>query len=407
MITYRVGIVLYSILIVTSIIGSSVSVPFGGLNISLFKCLFPVLFAIIILKSRKNLISNQVLFTICFLLFWFLYAMVSLAWIVNIQLWVVYTTYIIIFVWSVFLALIALKTNDDIYRIVKVYIKMWQFCTIVGLWEICTGIYLFIGDYSSIQMTMQNPLCFTKNVNDFSTFLTVGSILSMVVDYKKSLYINGNIFFIILTFFEVYYGESRANMLGLILAVFVFCLFKFGKKNIRYFLKFLYFIGVASILVFLYQTFALDYLVNYFEFGSSNYIRINLINNGIKMLNESCMIGVGAGNSNVIEYMVFDTCGIVNLHNFWLQIFVEYGVLIGIAFFINYGIMMIQMMSIFRLSTNFLPMRMAAVFLCVQIILLISLVSTSNAFQFEWLFLLWGVMNAFISINYRLCCITK
>lgn len=68
---------------------------------------------------------------------------------------------------------------------------------------------------------------------------------------------------------------------------------------------------------------------------SSFEVRFNLLRNGVLMLRDSWGIGFGAGSYESVaesSYTYYPTGGIINSHNFFIQILSEYGVLIFIYF---------------------------------------------------------------------------
>mgnify|MGYP001245653379 CR=1 FL=1 len=70
------------------------------------------------------------------------------------------------------------------------------------------------------------------------------------------------------------------------------------------------------------------------QYGGSAGLRLNLLRNGIGMMLGTAGCGVGAGGFvYAIEhgYGVFDTGGIVNPHNYWLEIGSQYGLLVLLA----------------------------------------------------------------------------
>lgn len=93
--------------------------------------------------------------------------------------------------------------------------------------------------------------------------------------------------------------------------------------------------AILALLVFLrvtgltFSDFAASWrLAGELEFGGSAAVRLNLFRDGWEMLKATGGMGVGAGGfSHSIEfgYQRFDTAGIVNPHNFWLEIVTQYG----------------------------------------------------------------------------------
>lgn len=71
------------------------------------------------------------------------------------------------------------------------------------------------------------------------------------------------------------------------------------------------------------------------QYGGSAGVRLNLFKNGWEMINGTWGFGVGAGGfTYAIEhgYGKFDTAGIVNPHNFWLEISSQYGIAVLLGF---------------------------------------------------------------------------
>jgi len=66
---------------------------------------------------------------------------------------------------------------------------------------------------------------------------------------------------------------------------------------------------------------------------------MNLIRNGLVFLSSTFGFGVGAGN---IEYWmehnpVYNTSSITNMHNWWIEILVAYGVIIFILYIVFFA----------------------------------------------------------------------
>ena len=70
----------------------------------------------------------------------------------------------------------------------------------------------------------------------------------------------------------------------------------------------------------------------------SVYVRLNLIRNGLSFLRSKAGFGVGAGNFEyyMSNFAIYDTKRIINSHNWWLEILVNYGIFIFIGYIIFY-----------------------------------------------------------------------
>ena len=68
--------------------------------------------------------------------------------------------------------------------------------------------------------------------------------------------------------------------------------------------------------------------------GASVYVRINLIRNSFIFLWQHLGLGVGAGNVeyHMAHFQIYNTYGILNVHNWWVEILANYGILIFVGF---------------------------------------------------------------------------
>ena len=71
--------------------------------------------------------------------------------------------------------------------------------------------------------------------------------------------------------------------------------------------------------------------------NTSDFIRLNLILNGLFFLSNNLLMGTGLGNIEYYmqRYAILDTLGIINMHNWWFEILVTSGIFIfcGYCFF--------------------------------------------------------------------------
>jgi len=88
------------------------------------------------------------------------------------------------------------------------------------------------------------------------------------------------------------------------------------------------------------------------SYGSTG-IRINLIKNSLIFLARTGTFGVGAGNAEywMENLQVYPTYGIINPHNWWAEVLVQYGVFIFTGYLLFYLSLIIKLYAIYyRLS---------------------------------------------------------
>lgn len=137
--------------------------------------------------------------------------------------------------------------------------------------------------------------------------------------------------------------------------------------------------------------------------GGSDFIRINLIKNGMIFLKQSFFMGVGVGN---IEYYMalypkYYTGGITNIHNWWIEILVSSGVVVFIGYIAMYIQNMILLGMIPKISKDKDTIFIANSFLGFMIAFIIASMSASSNITSEWLWVFWGLIFAFINYAFR------
>jgi teichuronic acid biosynthesis protein TuaE len=82
-----------------------------------------------------------------------------------------------------------------------------------------------------------------------------------------------------------------------------------------------------------------DVFLSFVEFnpgysGGGDNIRVNLIKQGLVILKDKFFLGTGLGNIeyNIAQKGVKDTFGIVNIHNWWVEILVSSGIIIFLLY---------------------------------------------------------------------------
>jgi teichuronic acid biosynthesis protein TuaE len=135
---------------------------------------------------------------------------------------------------------------------------------------------------------------------------------------------------------------------------------------------------------------------------SSITIRQNLIKNGITALKNTYGVGVGGGNSNRIhtQKAMRNTHKITSMHNFWIEILVEGGVLIFIISLAWYFTVFFKLYIISKRSNDTDILYFAKAGSLSMIGFFIGVISLSSAIYFFPMWLLFGFNLATI-YNYK------
>ena len=195
-------------------------------------------------------------------------------------------------------------------------------------------------------------------------------------------------------------------MLGLLLSVMVFVVLSMRRKRTRNFL--LTILGVVFLMVLLnpeiiknlFGLISENLYFNYSSQGGSDYVRINLIKNGLFFLISTFGLGVGAGNIEqwMIGKAIYNTNGIINMHNWWLEIIVGYGLLIFIMYLVFYIKLFKSVYRIFKYSRNEIDISISLGIMCFMVGYVIGSVSSSSNVNSEWLWVFWGIAVAYQGI---------
>jgi teichuronic acid biosynthesis protein TuaE len=213
---------------------------------------------------------------------------------------------------------------------------------------------------------------------------------------------------LLLTLFLLLMTSSRANLIAVIMGLtfwFFFLVKTRGKLKIVILSALIFVVlstGFSSQIQelgtnFSEQIASIGKQVKNFE--GSAHVRINLIKNCLILLVDHSLIGVGAGNAeiHIEKFGVYNTAGITNPHNWWVEVLVNYGVFFFIAYLIFY-IKMFQTLWQFRKRARsqwrIIPLDIA---LTGMVIFILASTSSSSIMGFhpQWVFWAFclGVMN--------------
>lgn len=302
--------------------------------------------------------------------------------------------------------------NTKIVHIILVTISLvYIFSAWVGLYESLTGNYLFVNKVAILnRMAIDKyraPLVFFTNQNDYSLFLVFGMLVSLyIIENTKGFWLHVVYYItLLISLWVLFFAGSRGCMLAVAVGAFVWFLLRIkeSQSNSKVLIWFLI-ISLALFAGIIYSS-KLEYFYSfYFHFGLSNSsttsdsTRWQLLKNGINMIYSTAGIGVGAANSPYyLEKYYANTHGIWALHNWILQIFSEFGVIIGIGYIIQYFSMLMKLESKYKKSMGMDKLQ-ARLFISVLIMLIIGTISPSSVLTMEWLWMLMGLILVYIEL---------
>jgi len=302
-------------------------------------------------NCKLNISKIKVRNYILYLIIWLFYSILSIVWAAS-KIAAV-RNIIFLFIGVSLIIFIVLYFNK--LKDLKLFYNIWIFIlvplTIIGLWEVFTGNHLPVSSLYLSEHPVKRfmPSAVFHNPNDFATYLAISTpFLLSFINHQKYLF--KKVFGLILLFLSLFLilkTFSRVNYLAVFIEFAFFFVFILKIKG-----KFKTVIIVVLLFIFLYVLFTkhtMELLQNINVQISSLFIqskmfkgsiamRYNLIKNSLIFLFKSAGFGVGAGN---LEYYMshfakYETWGILNVHNWWIEILTNYGVFIFTGYLIFY-----------------------------------------------------------------------
>lgn len=298
-----------------------------------------------------------------FFIVWYVYMIITFFWsestfyyLKNLGIYTIMFYYLLI--------LIGNNQNiEEIYKTLRIVAICYSISIFIGLLEGTTNFRLWGSphmrkdfsrySYTTQALLMKRPTAFFHNTNNFATFIFFGiSFLLSHILYSKEF--NEKlicVFLLIISLPVLYLTNSRANFIA-VLIVFLLFFFSFilKKKTKYHVIIFLILFAIIILLVvndkFLFLN---DDIINIIkmivkvDFSSSTdnsiNFRVRVIRDALDILKDK-PFGVGCGNGQYIIGKVQGKGKALSLHNWFLEILLEF----GIVFFISYMVFYISIL---------------------------------------------------------------
>lgn len=354
--------------IVAGFIGAAfLAIPVGPIHIFPYRILLLFLWLIfaigILLQGRVDLSHIKIKLYLQFLSLWLSYAALSLAWALSEADAIRDIIFLFMAASVVFFVVYYFSNGKDLKRLYYLWLAVLGGLLLVGIWEHLTGQHLsvsgFYGETRARFMFM--PTGFFRNPNDFATFLALSTpFVLALIRYRRGIFSRSiGLAMLFTSLYLLLVTYSRANYLAVILEV-VFLLtflFKIKAKFKAIILGCLLILAlvialpgptqrIAGIIGEQIESITSPWSLSY---GSTD-VRINLIKNSLVFLGRTAGFGVGAGNAEywMEHFAVYDTRGILNPHNWWDEILVDYGIFVFAGYVLFYLGLLARLYGIHR-----------------------------------------------------------
>lgn len=371
-----------------------------GITLSPFRIALLLVFLLTILKRRSIIIfyNAKNKFSICFFSLWVAYSLISFFWSYDKEAWLKSCFFVLVGTLSAIILVNWLINESDIVGAFKIFSFGVLVQELFGYYEIITGNYFFLGE-GSVQWYQyaKLPVAMCYNTNDFATLMVFGVVSSFIcfkAENKNNIEKLCYLFVFIGAIALVFFSQSRANILGLLVMAIIYILLT--QKN-----KFRLLILIAIVILCNTSVFSLvlnSMHIDLHATSGSDYERLNLIKNGLLFVKDTLGFGVGAGQIEywMKNYGVYPTLGIYNMHNYWIEILTSSGIIVFMLFVRFYIQMFKNAYSIYKKdNTDYVSLGVMLLLAGFSI----ASISSSSNMNNEWLWCMWGILITWQGIS--------
>lgn len=310
----------------------------------------------LLIKGKIDFSQSQIKWYLVFLCFWIGYAALSLSWAISKEAAVRNIIFLFMGFSVILFSTYYFRRKKDLQILYNLWLAVFGILILIGFWEHLTGYHFPVSGYYNEMWTyiMFRPTGVFHNPNDYGTFLALSIPFGFgIVRYGREKYLClFGLCGILGAFYLIVATGSRANIIAVLfelIFIFIFIL------NLKRKLKLVITVGFCVILLFMFlpnpvqeffsqTTVELNSVLSQIKLmAGSMGIRMNLVRNGLLFLYSTVGFGVGAGNAEYYmdHFARYNTAGILNPHNWWLEILINYGILV----FVGYVIFYIELIS--------------------------------------------------------------
>ncbi|MFK8242152.1 MULTISPECIES: O-antigen ligase family protein [unclassified Facklamia] len=348
-------------------------------------------------------------------LFWWFIGVVSVIWVKDIKLWFQAVFLLSIGVFVITALYLWLNKLEDWYRIIYGVWVMMCFQILWGYYEIITGNYLFADlakldkyrTFNSQPMT-RIPITYFANQNDYATFL-LASLSIMLICYHRAQNIWLRLTILlsgVASSYLIYRSGSRMALLMLGVFIILLVLFQFKITFNRKIITTGLITGIVGLItIFIIKPALWHKLLTMLLSTQSGAItgdsaRVNLYKNGLIFIGETFGRGVGAGN---VEYWMgnftyYSVGSLVNIHNWWLEILVGYGIFVFASYLVVY-ILLIRRLFIMTKYSSQREQYTARALLIFMLIFIFSSITSASNMLIEWHWCIFALLISYIKIH--------
>ncbi|MGG1630935.1 O-antigen ligase family protein [Rossellomorea sp. NRS-1567] len=406
-----------SLLILSSFIGAAVPIyKIAGFTIYPFRILLAwSVFMLIgfifyqnkyIVSSLKDLKGN--IFT-SYGALWLFFGFFALSWSISPMNTIQDIIFLASGVFLIYLILLVYKNEEDYKELYFYWIIMSLLLVGIGLMNHFFQIHLPISRINQVAQYQKHiPTAVFTNENDYASFLSIASFffLSLLKNGRILLYKLIGLTGMLLSLYLIVVASSRANYIAVMIGLIVWFLFVLKPAH-RLKLSVAGFLLIVPIIIFFWEKVSsvlgsvgkeLATLLPTEGTTDSVSIRENLLKNVGVFLENSFGFGVAPGNIELFmkEFQVYDTSGDYNVHNWWAEILIHYGLIIFVGYVLLLLYLFVQLIKIVNTNHDQNSRFMGEALICGLGAFTMASISPNSfmALHYNWLFI--GVCIGFV-----------
>lgn len=388
----------------------------GPFSLFPFRILFPFMAVIFLYLYFKDSVFtwNQIHTkkVLWLFVFWLVYALLSLLWVKSLTQGVMDLIFLLMGIGIIFFMVFLITKYKQFQYIFNIWIVSFLVILGIGVINHVLRIHLPISRISSANPFYGYiPTSVFVNENDFASFLSLSIffVLSGILYFRNLFVRTAGLLLILVSIYMLEVTSSRANILAVVIGLGFWFVF---LTEVKFKIKLIFWAsiasGISSILFFekvnslfnaIYQL-VLSLIVTSGSDETSTDIRLNLLKNSLIFLQNTFGFGVGTGNSEFFmkNYAVYPTGNIVNVHNWWVEILVNYGVVIFTLYCLIYLYLVKELYVINKDIPEQSQLKVVSVALLLAMIVFpLSSVSPSSQIALNYFWVLYGFVIAFIN----------
>ena len=391
-------------------------------NIQIFpyRILLPLIWLIIIFKVIQNkgildIPPVKVKKFIIFLLVWLIYSILSINWAIDKMSAIRHVAFLFLSFSLIIFSVFYFNTIEDLKVVSMIWLVFLGLTIFIGIIEITYGVHLPVSRLygTENEYYKYTPTALFYNPNNFATFLSlsVPYLLSYFFFTKKFSYRLLCFLTFLVSLYVLYETQSRANFIAVFLVIGYYLIVFFSLQTKR---KEIYYIvaGSLSILLIIPKrilevlSVLLKSLQSIVTQASSQVgslgERMNLALNGLLFLLSTWGFGVGAGN---IEYWMmtrlqYETGNKINIHNWFLEVLVNYGIFIFVGYMIFFLGMVYKTYSVLKQNNNDRNMKIIGVAILGSMIgFIFASISPSSIMAYKPHWMMYAIGLSYINIG--------